>query len=161
MINHLYVKFISGGELHYGRVVTYNEEAERLVKEGKLLVADAIYPYTWVLTEDDIHDLPAEKFGEYEKFVHKMHDSALKLSNSLEGCQPGKLFHFTAYDDYAYYVVTKVGKKVCHLEWRGFSMDGYTDPVLDYKGIITRERCEELVADQDSVNKMVRSIVGD
>jgi hypothetical protein len=147
--------------MHYGRVVTFNSEAEKLALDGKLLVADAIHPHSWVLTESDVHDIAPDDWGEYQTFVHRMYDSAVRLSNSLDGCQPGKLFRFNVCDGYAYYVVTKVGKRIVHLEWRGFSMDGYTDSVLDYEGIITRERCEQLIEQQDPLNKMMSGLFGE
>ena len=49
------------------------------------------------------------------------------------GLQPGKLVKFAQADNYARYIVEKVGKKTCKLVHLDY-MDGYRSPAVSAKG---------------------------
>jgi hypothetical protein len=157
MKNHYKVKFLNGGELHYGTVQTYTEESRKLASENKLLVEDAIYPECWVLEEKDISDVPTGRFDkddEYWQFIKNFHDDVQAISDGIKGCAAGKLVKFQVADGYAYYIITKVNKTTVKLEWRGFSMDGYVEPVLGHEGTMDRKRLEKLIGFEDSLVQM-------
>lgn len=157
MQNHYQVKFINQGELHYGTVDSYSPEAKQAALENKILVEDAIYPQYWTLEEKDISDVPIGRFDdddEYWQYVKRFHDNAINVSNSRQGCKVGKLIKFQVADGYAYYVIARVNKKTVKLEWRGFSMDRYVEPVLGFEGTMDKERLEQIIGFEDNLTSL-------
>ena len=163
MAEHYQVKFQLNGQTVYG--VCFNSSAPRskqLGKKGLVEVCDAVLPRTYEIPEKDLTDIPLSteydsKRGcmkdELSLYVADEFDKAEKLSNSLKGFQPGKLFYIGVGDGNAHYIVTEVGKRTCKIEWRGFGADRYTDQILGWGGtfkntIIMQQvaRCEGLAA---------------
>lgn len=126
------IKFkVDGGETCFGTL------REREGKTGLWKVDDAVHPYYHLVEESDILDVIGYgKFDfktgtwsdEYSQHVDAEFKKAQKLSDGLPpGVHKGTLFSIGVADGYAWYVVTKVNKKTCDVEWRGFCPDHYRD----------------------------------
>jgi len=138
-----HVKFVdTAGKTYYG---IYHEPIpdEEAPKPGHAFITDAVLPKGYEVAEHAIVDLPLEPpapFGqeptnEYDKHVYDEIKKAEKLSDSLpDGVHVGSLFQISVADGYAHYVVTKVNKKTCKVEWRGFGGDRYTDHHFEWGG---------------------------
>lgn len=148
-------------ETRYGIVESHTPRATEHAKLGELVVLDAVYPVTWFVRELCVQDIPiAPVFqDEYCRYVLNKHIEAAELSQSLEGLQKGKLMRFPAGRPgcHAYYVVTKLTKRLVHLEWRGFDADRCTEPVLGYFGKIDRERAELLIRHEESFRRRMQN----
>lgn len=143
MENHYLVKFKINNKTHYGIV---NEYSEYKNSPDEYIVEDAVLPKSYRVKEKDLIDLPHTLCGkwvngqwtpegEYNIFVDQEFNKAEKLSNSLpKGLCVGKLFGTGVGDGTAYYVITKVNKKTCKIEWRGFSPDRWVDRHFGYGG---------------------------
>jgi len=141
--DHYQVKFQRDGKTIYGVADTCDIE---LARKGQLLVADAILPKTYLVPESAVTDVPMEPFpDEMHKFVEAELEKAQAASDALTGLVPGKLFALGVGDGHAWYVVTKVSKTRCAIEWRGFCIDRYTDHILGWGGSFQRSIIERLV----------------
>lgn len=69
------------------------------------------------------------------------------------GLQPGRLVKFAVADNYARYIVEKVGKKVCRLVHVPY-MDAYVSPAVNRKGETWTEELETRVAFDDTLRKL-------
>lgn len=143
MSDRYQVKFPWKGETRFGIVDSFGEEAETLAKQGKLLVEDAVLPQRYAVPDDksvvdvpdsmDRYEFDADGFvtngDEYCMHVQEEYKKALAVSDALpEGVHVGKMFSIGVADGIACYVVTKVNKKTCVVEWRGFeNLDRYRD----------------------------------
>lgn len=115
----------------YGVTNQYGDDEEVLkyAKKGCLLVSDAILPDTHVFERKDLTEVPLDYDGEFNKFIEAAYDEASKISDALpDGVHVGALFSIGVADGSASYIVTKVNKKTCDVEWRGFGgPDRYVD----------------------------------
>ena len=134
-INRYQVKYQWEGETKYGIVDRYGKEAKKYALENKLVIADAIIPQSYVVLDEKVIDIPLDYPNEYDKHILVQFEKAQKLSDSLsEGVHVGNLFSIGVADGLAYYVVTKINKKTCAVEWRGFCPDRYTDHHFGWGG---------------------------
>lgn len=143
MNDHYQVKFKRDGKTIYGICELYSDRAKELAKRGATIIADAVLPIAYEVLEKDLIDIELSseydaKRGcmkdEFSLFVADEFDKARKLSDSLKGLQPGKMFAVGVGDGSAHYVVTKVGKKNCTVEWRGFCPDRWHCQILGAGG---------------------------
>lgn len=126
------IKFKGGGD-----EVCFGTLREKVTKTGAWKVDDAVHPYYHLVAEEDILDVIGfGKFDfktgkwsdEYNQYIDAEFEKAQKISDSLPpGVQKGALFSIGVADGMAWYVVTKVNKKTCDVEWRGFCADHYRD----------------------------------
>lgn len=139
------VKFPWGNKTKYGIVENYHPESKQAAKEGCVIVADAVTPDVYKVHESDLTDIPHGKWDpsnpdEYDKYVQDAFDAAQKLNDRVceetpEGeVAKGMMFSIGVGDGAAYYVVTKVHKVNCQVEWRGFCMDRWTDHHFGWGG---------------------------
>lgn len=139
-MDHYQVKFEREDQTIFGICETYHEDAKSAAARGEVIVSDAVLPVQYEVREDQIVDIPIElgrcnrKTDEYEggdeyrNYVAAQFKIAKQLSDSLPGgVQVGALFGVGVADGIAWYVVTKVGKRTCRVEWRGFCIDRYYD----------------------------------
>ncbi len=142
------VKFTRNGRTVYGLVDAYSREAKAAEKKGRAIVEDALLPARHEVDKKLLVDIPMgpfvpPKFGEdeplcfddeYSRFVNGEFKTALAISDRLPDNKvaQGKLFCLPVADGQAWYVVVKVNKKTCQVEWRGFSGDRYVDHWLGY-----------------------------
>jgi hypothetical protein len=133
MDRHYQVKFTWGKTTHFGVVDSFSDEAKKL-PQGMLLVEDAVTPQRYKVVEADVVDVPMRfPDDEYHKYVDAEFAKAQAISDALpEGVHVGSLFSIGVADGSAWYVVTKVNKKTCKVEWRGFCMDRWTDHFFGY-----------------------------
>jgi len=129
-----------------GDVVRYGVVYDKAVN-GVVTVYDAVLPVSYEVRESILVDIEM-KMGRYDfktgewsgqdefhAFITSEHKKAVELSDSLpEGVFVGKAFSVGVGDGSAWYVVTKVGKRKCSVEWRGFCPDRYFAPVLGSGG---------------------------
>lgn len=132
------VKFMWKGEQRYGLVVPdYEDDAKKYAKQGKYIVQDAILPKTYAIPMDKVTpiEMSFNPLDEYQKYVDAESEKAAKISDALPGgIQVGAMFSISVADGGADYVITKVNKKTCQVEWRGFGMDRYTDHHFGWGG---------------------------
>ena len=147
MSRHM-VKFARGGQTVYGLVDEYSREAKAAKTRGYAIVQDAILPVRHEVEEKLLVDIlmgpfVPPKFGEdepicfddeYSRFVNCEFKKTLAISDSLPANEVvnGKLFCLPVADGRAWYVIVKVHKKSCQVEWRGFSGDRYVDHWLGF-----------------------------
>jgi dienelactone hydrolase len=132
MKDHYQVKFVRDGNTIYGIVDQYSDEAKKYAKSGQVVVEDAVLPVSYTVPESEITDIELRppipgQADELHQYVERQFDEAMKLSDTLTGVKPGKLFAVGVADGAAYYVVTKVTKNKATVEWRGFCPDRWTD----------------------------------
>lgn len=156
MKDNMQVKFKVKDEIRYGVVEDYSKEAIEAKKNGQVIVDDAILPKRFILNQEEVTEVPMtppiwskvhEEFlcGEYDEYVASEFKKALKISNELDGLGVGSLIMVPVADGWASYVVTKVNKKTCKIEWRGFSMDRYVDMMFGYGGTFDINLIEKIV----------------
>jgi hypothetical protein len=141
---HDYVRFTWDNEVRYG-------EVHEILPSGKLVVYDAVLLVSYELVEDKLTPVKYSFEGEYYDFVEAEFNKAQAASDALpDGLHVGALFGIGVADGTAWYVVTKVNKKTCDVEWRGFCPDHYYDrhlgggrkgcPLSDIEPIVRRGR---------------------
>jgi len=123
------VKFTGDdGETHFGE---YPEEI------GKQLykVNDVLFPVYHEVKESQLTVIPRGPWDpkimdhndELGRYMHDAFEQAKKDAEAAGEFGVGSLFAIGVADGQAWYVVTKVNKKTCDVEWRGFGADRYTD----------------------------------
>lgn len=147
MKEHYQVKWTDPktGEIHYGRVVT----GYGAIPPWQSHVGDAVIPVVHTIDNNILIDIPMlwSPIDEYHQYVDEQLEKAQKLSDSLPpGVHVGSLFNIGVADGYAWYVVTKVNKKTCKIEWRCFCPDGYTDHHFRGGGKFPIEEIERYVS---------------
>lgn len=144
------------GHMVYGILQRYDDEAIKNYDDHKLLtIADAITSKTYLVDEKAVSSIPHGFGNEYETYVNHEYSAAQTLSDVLPpGLLVGKLFNIPRGDGYAWYVVTKVNKKTVVIDWRGYSLDRWVDPLLGYGGKFDRSLIEPYVLRGDAVRKI-------
>ncbi len=128
-------------------------------KKGIARVNDAILPVYDEVPVDSLVPIKSEwdPPDEFHAYLEKEFEAARKVSEALpEGFQVGKLIQTSVADGYAFYVITKVGRKNIHIEWRGFSPDRWHDQVLGAGGSFPRHAIDGLVRAADGFKKLFR-----
>ena len=139
------VKFEHQGRTIFGICDSFSDEAKAANRKGLAIVEDAVLPIRHEVEESRLVDIESGKFvklegkqgfgfdDEYHRYVQAEFEKAQALSDSLpDGVVKGKLFGVGVADGTAWYVVTKVNKKTCKVEWRSFCLDRYVDRWLGY-----------------------------
>jgi hypothetical protein len=140
-------------DVRFGIVERYDEDAKNYWKEKKLLVADAITGHLFLVQHDDpelvIEDQPL-KWGksdpetrmsidtEYDRLINDAYKEACEKHKAAgKGVKAGKLCSVGVADGCAMYVITKVNKKTCKVEWRAFGGgDNYVDRRWGYESTV-------------------------
>lgn len=151
------VKFRWEGEWKYGFNDRWGDkkEAAKAHVQNCLLIEDAITPQRYIVPVSDVVPIDIETFpNEFTKFVDAQMDEAIAKSNSLDGLQPGKLFRIGVGDGYAWYVVVKVNKKTCKIEWRGFCGDRWYDHWFGIGGTFSKSKIASYVEYEDGMRKL-------
>jgi len=139
------VKFTKNGITKYGIIDDYSLQAKKAKENGLSIVCDAITPEVYTVETKDLTEIPLDSpiwnkeldtwiENEYDEFVTREFYKARDLSESLQKLDVGSLFSVPITDGCAWYVVTKLNKKTCQIEWRGFSLDRWVDNVFGYGG---------------------------
>jgi len=135
-------------DVRFGEVQRWNDDAEKYWKEGKVLIEDPVtgqetlaslsdieyekMPYSWDEQDPDTY-LPTGT--EYDRYINDaLKEHRRKSDEAGEGLVKDKMFTVPVADGCAYYVVTKVNKKTCNIEWRGFCLDQWHDGTLGWGG---------------------------
>jgi hypothetical protein len=93
------------------------------------------------------------------KEMKRKWDYQNKLINELkEHCRnakamTGRIIKFPKADSFAMYIVTKVWKTKCTLQWIDY-MDGWTDNRIGYKGSIDIEYIHNEILGEDNLDKL-------
>lgn len=124
-----------------------DSDVQEAAKRGEVLVDDAVTTTVYLVKESDLTDIDFacghydrakdELVGgdEFQQHVYAEHKKALEASARIEsGVGVGSMFRIGVGDGYAHYVVTKVNKKTCKVEWRGFCLDRWTDHHFGWGG---------------------------
>jgi len=153
--------------VRYGEVQTYHEEAKQAWADGhKLVVADALTGHL-VLVPYDHADIVIEKqplgWGkydeetrmsldtDYDKYLCAEYKKQMKIQRKAgKGVKAGKLCSIGVADGCATYVITKVNKKTCKVEWRAFGGgDNYVDHRWGYGKTVPMDEARMYVNDFD------------
>lgn len=164
------VKFQRNGKTIFG-IVRYASSSDKDVQaakaRGEVIVDDAVYPVSYSVKESDLTDIKSE-FGSFDpktrEFVGgdelRQHVQA-ELKKAVEaneavtdGVGVGSMFRVGVADGYASYVVTKVNKKTCKVEWRGFGADRYTDHHFGYGGTFKLDDVARYVEGERTMNRI-------
>lgn len=136
-------------EMFYGIVDTM-PRARAEFRKGNCIVAHAVLPKSFIVPISSVTEVPlsSDPFNHpdaFDQFVAAALATAEQRSEALgDRFAPGRLFSVGVADGAAWYVVTKVGKTNCTIEWRGFCADRYTDQVLGWGGSFPRRAIEPL-----------------
>lgn len=129
------VKWKDENGVHYGTIRSdYNAEQQAAMKIGEIVVDDAIYPKSYQLKLSDVIKLKSyQEIIDYTTLVctqHLLEASKLPTDKLVAG----RLFVTPVADGVAYYIITKVSKINCNVEWRGFCPDRWVDRLFGYGG---------------------------
>jgi hypothetical protein len=148
--DHYRVKYPVNGSYTYGIASMYGDSKQfnKYAAQGKLVVEHAIYPQSAAVVESELIDIPLGRnyprmdelgyfFGkdEYDDYValqQILHD--IIDDRCGEGVVVGRGFSVGVGDGSAHYVVTKVARVNCTVEWRGFCADRWVDRMFGYGG---------------------------
>lgn len=132
---------------------TYYDDLEDLTGTGNVWFEHQI-DGTWeIVPESQVEEIKME-LGSDEKgwtcYVdewHKAQDAAFEKAraNAPTEFGVGSLISVGVGDGQAWYEVTKVNKKTCDIEWRGFGYDRYYDQFLGGGGRFDIDRVKPLV----------------
>lgn len=139
------------GQTFYG-MVAYPEERDG----DSILVHDIVLPVSDWVPEKDLVEIPFN-FGTYDRttgdfidcdeYMTKRNEflkEAQKTSDELEEFGVGAMFRIQIADGYAYYVVTRVGRENCDVEWRGYCPDNWYDQILGVGATMPIDRIKPL-----------------
>lgn len=117
------------GNVQYGIVDHYSDDAKKMEKMAPDLcvVSDAILPVRHAVEKAKITPIECNYPSEYDKHVDAVCKAAYKESRAMPAFGVGAMIKIGVADGYAHYAVVKMGKTTCKLEWRGFSLDRWTD----------------------------------
>jgi hypothetical protein len=137
-MDHYLVKLTVNGVTQYGIANTHAHKSDGTrvaAKPGKVFVVDAIFGFFKQVDESLLVDIDLTKDNEYDRFVEAELKKAEAKSAECGGqLKPGAMFCSPRGDGCAFYVVTAVGARTCKIEWRGFSVDHWVDPMFGYGG---------------------------
>jgi hypothetical protein len=141
---------------------TYYSELEDLTGTGNVWVSDSINGMFDTASESELTKIEirtgtdengfAAFVDEYNQHIDNEFKKATENAPSTFGV--GSLFSTVVGDGRAFYVVTKVNKKTCEIEWRNYGADNYVDQILGYGGKFDIERIQPLVNFQNNLDKM-------
>ena len=157
-------------EVYFGKVERYDSEAEKYWKERQLIVSDAITGNVQLVPFDEIeYEKQPLEWGkydketrmpistEYDRHIFKAYKEHKKRDEKAgEGLHVHRMFSMPVADGNACYVVTKVNKKTCKIEWRNFGADQYTDRILGWGGTFPID----IIADQLHYADGMRKLFG-
>ena len=119
----------------------HSVEARRALAAKKYLLQHMILPLSKAVPQKDVVAHPFEN-GRYEewettKWMNAEREKAEAVEATLTGkeLQAGHLFHVPVADGRASYIVTRVIRTACSIEWRGWNNeDRYTDHHFGFGG---------------------------
>jgi len=142
-----HVKFQWGDEQKFGILESYSDDAEQAALTGHVVVQDLVTPKRYKVLRSDVQ--PVAKFDNprMEDSFYCMDEADVVLKDAFKAAQQtaaalpddgklhvGQMFSIGVADGSAWYVVTKVNKRTCDVEWRGFCPDRWTDHHFGYGG---------------------------
>lgn len=141
------------GTTIYGIRIDYGDGAKEALKEGKLLIADAVTPRLHVVRAACVEEIQTgdSKWtpdgisytdDDYGRYVRDAEKAAREVSLKSGKLAVGSLFAVGVADGHACYVVTKVNPKTAEIEWRGFYDDRYVDRQFGWGGRFKRADVE-------------------
>lgn len=127
------------GETRYGIPETYSAQAKAAFKRNLVLIKDEVYPSVVELPFAEVEELsgtydPDSPVEKYRNRIQREHDKRAKAVRADGKLHAGHMFSIGVADGGADYVVTKVHKTNCDIEWRGFWDDRYTDHHFGWGG---------------------------
>lgn len=147
-----YVKFFHKwlDRIVYGRLNQYHESAEKCAKEGKVIIEDLETAQPYAINKSEVTPIKGEcvvrdhRTGELiggneaQIWLYNQFKAAQKRSDAIpkDTVAEGLLLALSVADGYAYYVVTKVNKRTCKIEWRGYCPDRWFDRRYGYEATI-------------------------
>lgn len=148
--DHYRVKYPCNGSYTYGIASMYGDAKQfnKYAAQGKLVVEHAVFPHSGVVIEEGIIDIPltsnyprmdelgyfwgSNEYDDYVVLQQLLHD--IVDDRCGKGVVVGRGFSIGVADGFAHYVVTKVARVNCTVEWRGFCADRWFDRLFGYGG---------------------------
>ena len=154
--------------VRFGEVNKYHPQAEEEWEKGNLVVCDALTGKPWLVPVSEM-DYEKQDFSwnktdpetgfcidtEFDRYLndeYKAHSERDKAAG--EGLKVHRMFHMGVADGSAHYVITKVNKKTCRIEWRNFGADNYYHDVFHGGGTFPKDIIEDQIRRQDSFKKL-------
>jgi hypothetical protein len=131
------------GSIRYGVISAFEDSSKEEWNRGNVIVCDAITPASFILPNDEnVNEISKEPVdpknpwkNEFDLYVEKDLEIAENAQESLKpGIVKGRIITVQVGDGYAYYIVTKVNKTTCTLEWRGWSPDRWKSQLFGFGG---------------------------
>lgn len=158
-------------DIRFAKIERYHSEAEEHWAAGNLLLSDAITGALYLAPFADIEfeDQPLgwEKNDpetymsidtEYDRYINDTYKEQVKRSEQAgKGLRVHKMFKTHVADGFANYVVTKVNKKTCKIEWRNFGADEYHDQILGYGGSFPIDIIRQQVEREEAMRELFSS----
>lgn len=160
------VKFDRAGKTVYGTVDDYSQAAKSAAARGLRLVNDATRPVCYEVHDAQLTDIEFAlprydaqgsllEGDEFQQHVHTEYEAARKASDAIaSGVGVGSMFKIGVGDGYAFYVVVKVNKKTCKVEWRGFCMDRWHDHHFGIGGTFPLSDVARYVEGERTINRL-------
>jgi len=162
------VKHTRNGQVCYGIVRSYGEEVEAAKALGLVIVDDAVLPTSCKIRDRALTDVEVKlpgrfdheaggwsDLGEYDAYVQDAWKAAKAVSDAVvNGVGIGSMFTIGVGDGSAHYVVVKINKKTCRVEWRGFCGDRYTDHHFGWGGTFKLEDVARYVESERAMTRL-------
>lgn len=120
----------------------FSPAAKEAIADGRYLIQNCLTPTTKIVLKRDVepyetnYALPCTEW-EITQWLRADEDRAMAHAETLVGdkLQPGHHFSVSVADGHASYLVTRVMRSQCHIEWRGWgNEDRYTDHHFGFGG---------------------------
>lgn len=116
--------------------------AESLHAENKV---NSIIFFLWVAT------MPKDVLKEFKEYEERFKQEKTKSDKLPKGLVLGKLVRFQVGDGYAYYKVTRVGKRTSELTWLNLHPDEWQEQTLGKKGVMSTKQLEATINYQEKL----------
>jgi hypothetical protein len=146
--------------------IYYSPYGGRNPKPGCIFMQHALTGHLLEVNENLVEDIPMDDYkeidsetgfpigSEYSRYINEEWKKHQAISDRCNGVQVGAMFTIGVADGQAHYVVTKVNKKTCHVEWRGFCGDRYIDHHFGWGGKFPIAEVERYVKGHQAMKKL-------
>lgn len=117
----------------YGVVDGFSDDAKKYSEKGFYIVSDCILPQSFLVKKEDVVEVEMSDWRKVDDWIEGDYKKALESCRRNDVLSAGDVFSVGVGDGYACYIVTKVNKKTCRVEWRGWGgLDRWTDSILGW-----------------------------
>lgn len=129
---------------------TATKEEIAVHKRHNLVIDDTITPDVFEVNPARVEEA---SFDDANEYIQKKLNDAINAAPKSFGV--GSIFNLPVADGRAYYIITKVNKTTCEIEWRGFGgIDRYFDHFLGSGGKYDIEKIKFFVDRDLAIDKL-------